>query len=792
MEIKKVPIIYFLGIFLLLLGNVQAEDNVIIHAGEVIFTAEDNNLSFNVTPNTLNFTNINITNESITFDKVGYDIDTPSQKVLMELIKANRTDEYSHNIKTESTPEVINFKMSGLYEEYEINYLGFPISAPGDNFSISGITTFSPLNFIFNASEGIINFTNPNENGTSFYSERNPYVEFNGSAYTEAGVINQFIVNCYNTYSDLIFTYTNNTPSYPSYTFNFANNFTNDTGFINCTAIAVKDTLNITKDITFEIKEIVYRNFTAYDLYDGKLVTDFNVTLTTSFDSRQFNTTTGYIGALELFDAETLISVVGGGYHNTFTILANDTSTLPTWINASLYQAKLTVEIINAQSGELLSGQNLTIYNNSAEYNFYDSVISATGSETYYVGLHDYQMSVNGTTINYTTSSFQINETGDYTAEVLVLGAFTIWLYDEATKAEFNVSSPDSIVQETVCEDETVIARTIASITDPFIVPCVFNKIRFVITYPDDTYTRTLLPLAFNYTDENVSIYLIDLRTSQAVLNSFEVYDLNSEYENLRVYFSKNIEGTEYIITSDYINVEESMSATLLLGAQYNVIIEADNYPTTVLGFYDAITAGEKVIRLFEIKFESEPSGAWTENFWQAEVDKDIGNGRIKVRYVVNYTDLATLYIFNESSNNISDLLYSAVIASSDNGTFLYDVPLAYENYTFETVLSVNKSIETESPQRFSKVQRVKTKIELSPVASGDLKEYKLNIFLMLLLSVITLIFSIKTADIGAIIFIGFTGMFYFFEWVALSRATLGLAIIITVINFIKKKDLRQ
>jgi hypothetical protein len=131
------------------------------------------------------------------------------------------------------------------------------------------------------------------------------------------------------------------------------------------------------------------------------------------------------------------------------------------------------------------------------------------------------------------------------------------------------------------------------------------STIRFLEYYTTPsviTIYRTYLPiLGFNINNLESNVWLVDLRTTDVVLNTLQLFDLMQDYENPRVLLTKVINGTEQVITGDYADVEGKISAYLMMGGQYNVKVYSDNKPVRVIGKYYADSAGVKYLRLFDV-----------------------------------------------------------------------------------------------------------------------------------------------------------------------------------------------
>jgi hypothetical protein len=398
--------------------------------------------------------------------------------------------------------------------------------------------------------------------------------------------------------------------------------------------------------------------------------------------------------------------------------------------------------------------------------------------KSYYVGTSVVGYSGNVTYFNYSTP-------GEYTFTVYLYANYTAAFYDEFTETPFNMSSPDLITQYTVCADGDQFSQVITN--NSFTIPtiCEIYKIKFVVSYPTDRYYRTLLPRAFNTT--NVTIWLVDLDKAQLLFNTFEVYDLTEEFTNIRVYFKKNIGGEEYIITSDYINIEEKIGTYLMQGEEYTVEIAADDLPTRNLGQYSADTAGEKIIRLFTISADPDPTDAIASDKWWVTTSNTTGVDRVEVYYESENIEAVRLDIYNESS--AGQLLYTSTV-TSDSGIFYYTPNATFENSTFFITLNGTKTeLYVNESFYFSNAIRTYSNIILDLITFGFVTQQNVMWFLLMIITVIALSFTITTGNVGSIVIVAATAFFVYLGWFEISGVLMGLAILVTVITFMKGKD---
>lgn len=535
--------------------------------------------------------------------------------------------------------------------------------------------------------------------------------------------------------------------------------------------------------ILFNISIDYWENvsFYAYNIYNGSNIYNFNINVTNSTGSSNLYTTSTGNMTLNLLNG-------------TYTIIQNATNYLRTQsysyntgnissYNKSFWQAELTASIRNIQDDSLVGGTTLTIQNDSILYT------NTTNPATFLLNSGtDYILNVTGSGITPNSTNYTITSNGIYTYTFYVYANFTLFIKDEATKDTFNISSPSSLQQYIFCEDNTIIITDVTSNSTSFTAPCVFTKIKYIVNYPTDRYYRTLLPRAFNLTTGNISVWLINLDTTQTVFNTWELFALNEEFDNVRVYFKKFIDTEEFIITSDYLDVEDKIGTYLMLGEEYTIEIEADNLATRSLGFYSADAAGDKVLRLFDVYYNpTDLAGYYLNNSWYVSVDNTTDPKRVKVSYLSTDVDTATLTVYNES---ISGTMLYTTTASGDSGIIYYTPSVAYENYTFLVELNITKTDGTSSNTTFTKLIKTNARIALDLITFGYITDEWLFMFVAILLSVVALSFSIPTANVGGIIFIGLGGLFYWLGWFYISTGVLSLAVIIAVGSFIKNKDI--
>jgi len=545
--------------------------------------------------------------------------------------------------------------------------------------------------------------------------------------------------------------------------------------------------LNVTDDANnsnvsyfrFGVNDTTYVDLHAYNLWNGSTITVFNA----SVEGTIYNTSNGSI-YLMFTPAEKDIMVFAPTYNNTFNFTTSAVGSNYTY-NVSFYQSTLTISPRTAAGNISLTSMSISVSNGSVT----NTTSNPSGPITFYVNNATYLVSVSVPNGLYFSNSSYFNASGfgtNYTYYVYMSSAsYNLSLIDEKTNLAFNISSPDMLTFYVYCDDSYVSITNITNSTFAIPVGCDFDKIKVIVSYPTTVYHRTLLfPRSFNSSLSTIPIYLVDLDTTSIVLDNFQIFTLLNTMQNVKIYFTKNIGANQYVITSNDINLVQSMAAYLMLGEEYTILIEADGIAAYSLGTFTADSSGDRLLRLFEINMSGTPSGAWTDTLWWMSTDNSTTPPRLKIIYNSTNVSIATMNIYN---NTLDDTLLYTTSLVSDNGIFYYPPPTAYENYTFFVNLNITK--DSGEVITFKNSWNTKNSKELEAIAEGFISKTQLNTFLALVLAVVALTFDITTASIGGFVIIGFAALFMWLKWYSIAAVTFGLAILITVVDFFKKKD---
>jgi hypothetical protein len=539
--------------------------------------------------------------------------------------------------------------------------------------------------------------------------------------------------------------------------------------------------LNIV-ELDYDITILPGREINITAIYNTNPI-PVNVNITRLSNTYQYNLTTP--GIIPFMCGISTIKI----YNNSFTdiiyeYLSNDCNYENYSVN--FYDIILDVNVYSKYNEQKIYGANITVNSSSESFTLFDN------PGKFYLA-KDELYSINVKTNNtFYTETFQKSENGEYKVDVYLDTNLTMNLKDEFTKNNFNISSPDDIILYTYCLDGSSYSVNINSVSFNYVSACDVDKLRFSVNYLTDSYYRTILMDQINISNENLTIWLVDLETSTLFFNTFQNYSLTDQLSNAKLYLTKNIEGTTYVITSDYFNVETKVGTYLLYGEQYTIIVESDEDGQKNLGFYTADSTGDKLIKYFSLQLQPSDVILYDNTLFYITYDNSTGSDRYLITYNASNVTTANLYIYNDSVDN--GLIYYNEL-TSDNGTFIY-TPL-------ETELNLSKPFRINITNSDSKVttfngnligKQVGTFV-LDIILMGYVTPMFLALFLVVILSCIALIFTFNTASIGGIFFVGIAWVFSWLGFlnnkeinVWIGTAALSLAIIIAIGNLIKNR----
>ena len=471
-------------------------------------------------------------------------------------------------------------------------------------------------------------------------------------------------------------------------------------------------------------------------------------------------------------------------YFNQTNIIEVENTTQDVIIDT--FQSAVTIYYTNIASGDPVVGALVKLTNNGSGQETYQTT-NTLGFVEFHINSSDYDVLANGGVLINNTKAFTVSDLENLTLNYVFAYNANFTFYDESTLGPFNISSADSIIMIVQCQDSTQ-QYTINDTNQLVPIECDYRTFKFILDYGDSlgNYYRTFILPAY---DED--IYLINLETTDAIFNNFRIDDLMNEYDNPRIYITRQINTTNQIMTSAYVDIEDKIGAYLILNREYNVRIVSDNNPDYIVGAYSADSVGDKVIRLYDVGVYP---GSATQNY----VDD--------VRITSYYNDSSDIiyYVFNDTKNYTQSVTYSVYEGSVSDGIILYaDTVTVAEDGTIDvqiTGLNASDSVlvlQTTSIRKDSiltdvaKVINAPVQVALAFVQYlGDTEEERfqwMNLFFIILLGVLMLFSTMSTAAWTSILVVGFAALFKVFNLVRFTNSTawdwaiLGLASFVAI-----------
>lgn len=421
------------------------------------------------------------------------------------------------------------------------------------------------------------------------------------------------------------------------------------------------------------------------------------------------------------------------------------------------------------------------------EVNYYYEQPTPFDEDPYKLFLLD----ANNYTIDFVPGGSYLNFSYDLVTTYLLNNTLTIDvnyavlmnLYDEATLDLFNISSADEVLFVQNCPDQTT--QTVISSNQPLVnITCDYDNLRFILTYGETSYYRTILTDVDDLIDQfNISVYLINLDTTTPVFSSFIIDDLLDEYEGESIWITRDIGNTTAQITADYVDIENKIGAYLIENAEYIITVKSSNQPDLVLGNYFAVTGEDKVLRLYDINLiNALPEEGSSKIVTISEQDNDtfvIGT----YNDTTNLTANVTFYVWENNTNttpiftttstsSVVNFMYNA--SNSGNRTLIAGFDVVYTDNSTESTATVLQIFE-------------ELRFQLLDFVSSS----TMNWFITLFIGMLALMATIPTGNKTSLILIGFSAVFIIFGLYTLSWGVLGLALLVSLISNVKDGDIR-
>jgi hypothetical protein len=376
-----------------------------------------------------------------------------------------------------------------------------------------------------------------------------------------------------------------------------------------------------------------------------------------------------------------------------------------------------------------------------------------------------------------------------------------ISLWDEDTQLLINGTVIENMSVQLFCTDGSVYQTNYS--TNPFqLTPpsCNYNKARFILNYGQTSlsYYRTLLWNASDFNNTNKKIWLLNPFDSTIVYTVFQAYDLLSDYDNVRIVITRNINGTEYDITGDFVDIEGKVTAYLLFNAQYNVKVISDNKGTRSMGPYYADSSGTKIVRLFDIDLvPNYGSSTGAIGYIYMTNESTSPSYRVRAWYgQSNGTSYQTATTTNGATltvrlrNATGDVLYSGSV-SGQTGSFSFTVPTNTTNATMWATLSV---IGANGDTVMSAQRAVSTAEIQAPAILDGLfaSKWTPSWIVFIIIMAVAYAFTIRTSSFGSIVVAGLFGLAATLGWMYIGSTTgtvtaaIGFVVLIALSTLLK------
>ena len=532
-------------------------------------------------------------------------------------------------------------------------------------------------------------------------------------------------------------------------------------------------------------------NLTGLNIYDNSSIANFTVNVTT------INSYPGFNGGATIDGTQEYLENVSNGtyqidfshpwyFDQIYTINITNTS------QDLIYESfQSVVNIISRNVKTLTILQNVTVdINNTQTGKTEHRNETLVDTNTFYLNASDYTLFLQRHGYQNYSSTFNTTYKQNLTIYADMNFFAVLFLWDERTLEPFNVSSADRINFLVFCPNATYTSViNTSNVTIP--ITCNYDKFKFVLDYGATSYYRTFILDP----DElfHVNIYLINLLTTQSIYNSFIIDDLLGDYDNPRVYVKKNVGAETVQITADWIDIENKIGAYLILNHEYIIEVHSDNQPVRVIGRYSADIPGDKNLRLYDVSLATTTPGYINNVGWWQQIVNISGTSYAVAVYndSENRTNFVTWSLRRDTSTG--PLLYTSTIASS-NVEFTVNVSDLL-NYTLWGVFTFDHP--DLSVHNSSVLLNTFEEIGLLIFDYlGDTDEERqnwLNWFFLIILSVLALYATIRTAKYMAIAVLSFAGLFVLFGWFGMNGGLIWFALLIALLVLLKsgEKDLK-
>lgn len=398
------------------------------------------------------------------------------------------------------------------------------------------------------------------------------------------------------------------------------------------------------------------------------------------------------------------------------------------------------------------------------------------------------------TTNNFTASWFYTNFTNNRFDLVNLTNNVTVYiapyhnfnLRKEQDNTLFDLTDVTHAMLEILCIDGTTETHDFTGDNISqlhYNISCVYESMKVNIIYPGTTgsYYRQLIP---EYTDYNITFFLIDLEQETAVERIINLIDVTDNYNNAIIKIRRSVTGTTQDIIESYFDVSNKVSLYLIKNELYALSIIDDDGNEELLGNLITSSAGEQTITVPTIKFE--PTNIYLEN------------ESIKLSYApANFTSKegSISFVYNASIPSTSYVSFTVFL---DNGTVVYNQTSASNTATFTyTFTDTNSTYYSRAEFKHSEFteSKVQVKVWSNVIESFSGNQWFSNIFgdsdatmhyaSLIFLGVWGLLFGALFALAGLLTTIFWLILFTALGWFNIGAGWLAYTIILSVIGIL-------
>jgi hypothetical protein len=479
------------------------------------------------------------------------------------------------------------------------------------------------------------------------------------------------------------------------------------------------------------------------------------------------------------------------------------------YLNYTSNEAELNIVVRNVQDLVPLTGIDVTVSNTG-----YNTTINSTGFNVFLLNASAYAYSIfipkYGIFEPY-TRNITLNYKDNITVYADLPFIMNYEFLDEKTQQPFNMSSPTAMDLQVNCQDLVYLVHiknsSMGNYTAPTnfstLINCTFKSYMFQLYFddlvPQQNYFRTFVYI-YGQSLVDQKIYLIDIRNTNYVINNLIIDDLLNLYQQPSIFVYRWLGNQYTLITSGYVDIERKIEAYLVQNAEYTIELHSTNQPVQVLGDYMAVANGDKVLKLYQVQIGPLPPKGQTYYGGQTEIDN------VSYAYfTLNSSDISTSTIHLIANRSATDDGIEIDTYTTSDSNFMYKSSIEGMNSSGLMIKAdLNNDLGAFSvtyPVQTAQVQQV----TLGPVmgyfnwttktVNGKQTPVLGNALqwgFLLLIAFIALAATIDTANIVSLILIAMGAFFSAMHLLPVAMGSMGLALLVAIINMLREGSKRQ